>query len=92
MMGPASSEGFTVAERTLVEAIRDGLREEMSRDSSVIVMGEDVGKHGGVFGVTEGLQSTFGADRAIDTPLAELGIVGIACRRNPVRRLHPPGL
>jgi 2-oxoisovalerate dehydrogenase E1 component beta subunit len=41
-------------------------------------MGEDVGKHGGVFGVTEGLQSSFGADRAIDTPLAELGIVGIA--------------
>jgi 2-oxoisovalerate dehydrogenase E1 component beta subunit len=67
-----------VAERTLVEAIRDGLREEMTRDSSVIVMGEDVGKHGGVFGVTEGLQATFGADRAIDTPLAELGIVGIA--------------
>jgi 2-oxoisovalerate dehydrogenase E1 component beta subunit len=67
-----------VAERTLVEAIRDGLREEMTRDPRVIVMGEDVGKHGGVFGVTEGLQSTFGADRAIDTPLAELGIVGIA--------------
>jgi 2-oxoisovalerate dehydrogenase E1 component subunit beta len=67
-----------VAERTLVEAIRDGLREEMTRDSRVIVMGEDVGKHGGVFGVTEGLQASFGADRAIDTPLAELGIVGIA--------------
>jgi 2-oxoisovalerate dehydrogenase E1 component beta subunit len=67
-----------VAERTLVEAIRDGLREEMTRDPRVIVMGEDVGKHGGVFGVTEGLQSSFGADRAIDTPLAELGIVGIA--------------
>jgi 2-oxoisovalerate dehydrogenase E1 component beta subunit len=50
----------------------------MTRDPSVIVMGEDVGKHGGVFGVTEGLQSSFGADRAIDTPLAELGIVGIA--------------
>jgi 2-oxoisovalerate dehydrogenase E1 component beta subunit len=67
-----------VAERTLVEAIRDGLREEMTRDRRVIVMGEDVGKHGGVFGVTEGLQARFGADRAIDTPLAELGIVGIA--------------
>ncbi|HEX3246989.1 MAG TPA: alpha-ketoacid dehydrogenase subunit beta [Chloroflexota bacterium] len=67
-----------MAERTLVEAIRDGLREEMTRDPRVMVMGEDVGKHGGVFGVTEGLQSTFGADRAIDTPLAELGIVGIA--------------
>jgi 2-oxoisovalerate dehydrogenase E1 component beta subunit len=70
--------GAAVAERTLVEAIRDGLREEMTRDPRVIVMGEDVGKHGGVFGVTEGLQSSFGADRAIDTPLAELGIVGIA--------------
>ncbi|MFN0073621.1 MAG: alpha-ketoacid dehydrogenase subunit beta [Chloroflexota bacterium] len=67
-----------MAERTLVEAIRDGLRDEMMRDSSVIVMGEDVGLHGGVFGVTEGLQAQFGSDRAIDTPLAELGIVGVA--------------
>jgi 2-oxoisovalerate dehydrogenase E1 component beta subunit len=78
MMGSVSGGGLSVADRTLVEAIRDGLREEMARDPRVIVMGEDVGKHGGVFGVTEGLQSSFGADRAIDTPLAELGIVGIA--------------
>jgi len=50
----------------------------MERDSRVIVMGEDIGRQGGVFGVTEGLQNRFGADRTIDTPLAELGIVGIA--------------
>jgi 2-oxoisovalerate dehydrogenase E1 component beta subunit len=78
MMERASFGGHAVAQRTLVEAIQDGLKEEMARDSRVIVMGEDVGKQGGVFGVTEGLQETYGADRAIDTPLAELGIVGIA--------------
>lgn len=64
--------------RNMVEAINRGLMEEMERDSSVMVMGEDVGKEGGVFRVTEGLQVKFGAERVVDTPLAESGIVGTA--------------
>jgi len=63
---------------TLVQAVRDGLRDEMARDDSVLVMGEDVGKNGGVFRATEGLYEEFGEDRVIDTPLAESGIVGTA--------------
>jgi pyruvate dehydrogenase E1 component beta subunit len=61
---------------TLVQAVRDGLRGEMERDEDVIVLGEDVGKNGGVFRATEGLYDEFGEDRVIDTPLAESGIVG----------------
>ncbi len=64
--------------KTIVESIRDTLRDEMARDERVIVMGEDVGLQGGVFLATEGLYQQFGADRVIDTPLAELSIVGIA--------------
>jgi 2-oxoisovalerate dehydrogenase E1 component beta subunit len=64
--------------KSVLEAIRDGMFEEMKRDPRVIVMGEDVGKHGGVFRATDGLWKEFGDDRVIDTPLAELGIVGIA--------------
>jgi 2-oxoisovalerate dehydrogenase E1 component beta subunit len=67
-----------VAIRTLVEAVRDGLAEEMRRDWRVIVLGEDVGVHGGVFRATDGLFAEFGQDRVIDTPIAELGIVGTA--------------
>jgi pyruvate dehydrogenase E1 component beta subunit len=63
---------------TLVQAVRDGLRDEMARDDDVIVMGEDVGKNGGVFRATEGLYDEFGGERVIDTPLAESGIVGTA--------------
>ncbi|MCU4753961.1 alpha-ketoacid dehydrogenase subunit beta [Halobacteria archaeon AArc-curdl1] len=63
---------------TLVQAVRDGLHQEMERDEDVIVMGEDVGKNGGVFRATEGLYEEFGEDRVIDTPLAESGIVGTA--------------
>jgi pyruvate dehydrogenase E1 component beta subunit len=62
----------------MVEAINLALREEMERDSRIIVLGEDVGKEGGVFRVTDGLQERFGADRVVDTPLAESGIVGTA--------------
>ncbi len=61
---------------TLVGAINLALKQEMQRDKRVIVMGEDVGKDGGVFRVTEGLYDLFGENRAIDTPLAESGIVG----------------
>lgn len=63
---------------TLVEAIRDGLADEMARDQSVLVLGEDVGPAGGVFRATEGLYETFGGDRVIDTPLSETGIAGAA--------------
>ena len=63
---------------TLVEAVRDGLRDEMAQDDDVLVMGEDVGKNGGVFRATDGLYEQFGGDRVIDTPLAESGIVGTA--------------
>ncbi|MFC6961249.1 alpha-ketoacid dehydrogenase subunit beta [Halocatena marina] len=63
---------------TLVQAIRDGLYGELERDEDVIVMGEDVGKNGGVFRATQGLYDEFGEDRVIDTPLAESGIVGTA--------------
>ncbi|MBI4789130.1 MAG: alpha-ketoacid dehydrogenase subunit beta [Chloroflexi bacterium] len=64
--------------KTIVDTIRDTLRHEMARDDRVIILGEDVGKTGGVFLATEGLQQEFGAERVIDTPLAELSIVGIA--------------
>lgn len=62
----------------MVQAINDGLRTEMKRDSRVVVLGEDVGKVGGVFRVTAGLYDEFGEDRVIDTPLSEGGIVGCA--------------
>lgn len=67
-----------MARRNLVEAVNLALREEMERDRDVLLLGEDVGKEGGVFRVTEGLQQLFGEERSIDTPLAESGIVGAA--------------
>ncbi|GAA1547907.1 alpha-ketoacid dehydrogenase subunit beta [Kribbella hippodromi] len=63
---------------TLGKAINAGLRAAMENDPKVLVMGEDIGKLGGVFRVTEGLQKDFGEDRVIDTPLAESGIIGTA--------------
>jgi len=68
----------TTSERTLVQAVNDALREGMRRDPSVLVLGEDIGKAGGVFRATEGLLAEFGAERVVDTPLAENGIVGSA--------------
>jgi len=62
----------------MVEALNLALREELERDGSVIIFGEDVGKEGGVFRVTDGLQKQFGAERVIDTPLAELAISATA--------------
>jgi pyruvate dehydrogenase E1 component beta subunit len=67
-----------MASRTLVEAVNDALRLEMERDSDVMVMGEDVGRAGGVFRATAGLRDRFGEDRCVDTPLAEAGILGTA--------------
>ncbi|MEO7236392.1 MAG: alpha-ketoacid dehydrogenase subunit beta [Lapillicoccus sp.] len=63
---------------TIAKAITNGLRRAMELDPKVILMGEDIGKLGGVFRVTEGLQKDFGEDRVMDTPLAEAGIVGTA--------------
>ena len=62
----------------MVQALNSALREEMRRDKRVVVLGEDVGKRGGVFLVTEGLIDEFGPERVIDTPLTEAGIVGVA--------------
>src|SRR5512147_1231129 len=61
---------------TMVQALNMALMQEMEKDDSVVVLGEDVGKDGGVFRVTEGLIERFGEDRVVDTPLAESGIVG----------------
>jgi pyruvate dehydrogenase E1 component beta subunit len=65
-----------MAKLTMVQAINLGLQQEMTSDPDVVVLGEDVGVDGGVFRVTEGLIEKFGADRVIDTPLAEAGIIG----------------
>ena len=63
---------------TMAKALNEGLRTAMERDPKVLVMGEDVGKLGGVFRVTDGLQKDFGEERVMDTPLAESGIIGTA--------------
>ena len=65
-----------MANLTLVQAINLALVQEMEADDRVMILGEDVGKNGGVFRVTEGLQERFGEDRVVDTPLAESGIIG----------------
>ncbi len=62
----------------VIQAVNDALRVEMRKDPDVVVLGEDVGKFGGVFRATQGLQEEFGADRVVDTPLAEGGIIGTA--------------
>ena len=60
----------------VVQAVNSALKNELKRDKKVIILGEDVGVNGGVFRATDNLQKEFGADRVIDTPLAELGIIG----------------
>ena len=67
-----------MSELTLVQAVNRGLHEAMRSDPDVVVLGEDVGVNGGVFRATEGLLKEFGADRVLDTPLSETGIVGSA--------------
>src|ERR1700679_2102205 len=63
---------------TLSRALNEGLRKALENDPKVLIMGEDVGKLGGVFRITDGLQKDFGEARVIDTPLAESGIIGTA--------------
>lgn len=67
-----------MAEITYLEAIRQGLDEEMARDPRVLMLGEDIGSYGGAFKVTEGLMARYGRDRVIDTPISEVAIVGVA--------------
>jgi pyruvate/2-oxoglutarate/acetoin dehydrogenase E1 component len=72
--GAPAGKGLT----TYVDAIREGIREEMQRDERVFLLGEDIGVYGGAFKVTDGLIAEFGEERVIDTPLAETAIVGAA--------------
>jgi 2-oxoisovalerate dehydrogenase E1 component beta subunit len=67
-----------MSETTYLEAIRDAMREEMQRDESVFILGEDIGLYGGAFKITEGFLDEFGPDRVIDTPISEAAIVGAA--------------
>lgn len=69
---------MSVREISFLEALNEALRQEMERDPTVIVMGEDVGVYGGVFGVTKGLLEKFGFERVIDTPISEAGFIGAA--------------
>ena len=67
-----------MAVKTVIEAVREAIKEEMQRDSTVFVLGEDVGLRGGVFLATQGLIEEFGEERVLDTPLAEASIMGVA--------------
>ncbi len=67
-----------MAETTMVEAIRLAMKEEMERDESVVVLGEDVGEYGGAFKATEGLFDQFGKNRVVDMPISESAIIGVA--------------
>ncbi|MFB5660743.1 alpha-ketoacid dehydrogenase subunit beta [Alteribacillus sp. HJP-4] len=67
-----------MAQMTMIQAITDAMRNELKNDEEVLVFGEDVGKNGGVFRATDGLQDEFGEERVFDTPLAESGIGGLA--------------
>ena len=67
-----------MAVKNLIDGIREAMREEMARDERVVLLGEDVGKRGGVFRASEGLVDAYGEQRVIDAPLGESGIVGVA--------------
>ncbi|PIC81626.1 alpha-ketoacid dehydrogenase subunit beta [Sporosarcina sp. P18a] len=73
---PAGETTKTTQSLTLVQAVTDALGTMLAEDDRVMLLGEDIGKNGGVFRATEGLQEKFGEDRVIDTPLSEAGIVG----------------
>ncbi len=77
-MTTAQAAPATTREMTYLEAISDGLREEMRRDESVLCIGEDIGAFGGAFKVTHGFAEEFGAERVLDAPLAENAIIGTA--------------
>jgi 2-oxoisovalerate dehydrogenase E1 component beta subunit len=75
----AESPALKTGPITMVEAIRQAMFEEMTRDAAVVAIGEDIGVYGGAFKVTEGLLETFGRERVIETPIAETAIIGAAC-------------
>jgi 2-oxoisovalerate dehydrogenase E1 component beta subunit len=77
-----------VAIKTYLQAISDGLREEMRRDQRVFLIGEDIGVYGGAFKVTQGFQQEFGEDRVIDSPLSETAITG-ACTGAALMGMRP---
>lgn len=66
----------TVRQMTLIQALNDAMRLMLEEDDRTVILGEDIGKNGGVFRATDGLQEAFGEDRVIDTPLSEAGIIG----------------
>ena len=78
LLARLAEEAMSMARLNMVEAIDQALSQEMELDATVVVLGEDVGRDGGVFRVTDGLVERFGEKRVIDTPLAESGIVGMA--------------
>jgi acetoin:2,6-dichlorophenolindophenol oxidoreductase subunit beta len=80
----------TSRELTYAEALREGLRQQMSEDPRVFVIGEDIGVYGGAFGVTAGLLEQFGPERVIDTPISEAGIAG-ACVGAALTGMRPVG-
>ena len=86
--GPRHAAPQVMAEKTYLQAISDGLRQEMRRDKRVYVIGEDVGVYGGAFKVTLGFQEEFGPWRVIDAPLAETAIVG-SCTGAAIMGLRP---
>ena len=65
-------------EMTMLQAINDALHVAMAKDDGVVMLGEDIGKKGGVFGATQGLHEKYGEMRVMDTPLSECGIIGTA--------------
>ena len=77
-LGAPDETATAKGQTTYVDAIREGLREEMQRDPSVFLIGEDIGVYGGAFKVTDGLIREFGEERVIDTPISETAIVGAA--------------
>ncbi len=76
LFSPPAGNDDTARGATMIEAINAALTEEMARDRRVLLLGEDVGKRGGVFGATKGLYAQFGAARVLDTPIAESGFTG----------------
>src|SRR6516165_2520944 len=77
-MSTLTAPATAAAEHTLAyaQALNEALREEMARDRTVLVMGEDIGEHGGIYTVTRGLIHEFGRERVIDTPISEGAIMG----------------
>lgn len=72
----SNAKNETTSMMTMIQAINNGMQTMLEQDERTIILGEDIGKNGGVFRATEGLQEKFGTDRVIDTPLSEAGIIG----------------